>query len=443
MASLKILVTPDSRQTVMVLGGGPAGLTAAYRLSTAGRRVTLLSLSPTGKIPPHVGAPPSAILGCHQATWALLHSLGIHRSASLFAESTLEFLLPDGRLARYPKTRFPTPIQQLLTIGRFAGLSPAERWKLLSWLEQIWEGSLQLAPDLEQRTAQHWLQSLNYSQGSLEAVWNPLAVWLAGDDLDHLSADAFVMALKPFFLAGASNSRIWVSRQPWEVLLVNPIKNILIKNGATLMAQTAIRCEVQDDRMTGVRLSDGTTLRADWYVSAVAPPQLTPLLPERWLTRYAYFQHIADLTTFPCTVMQARTPAMLTTPRHILVGSGPFQWIACMPSEPDGQMLAQLVLPHGRSATDAEHHVSALLRSLNLLKAGHRLTAFSQRETGRAFLSLSPGTKVRRPIQQSPVPNLLLAGAWTDTGWPANLESAIISGERCAEIILRRENHFN
>jgi hypothetical protein len=29
-----------------------------------------------------------------------------------------------------------------------------------------------------------------------------------------------------------------------------------------------------------------------------------------------------------------------------------------------------------------------------------------------------------------------VAGAWTDTGWPANLESAIVSGERCADIII-------
>jgi len=50
-------------------------------------------------------------------------------------------------------------------------------------------------------------------------------------------------------------------------------------------------------------------------------------------------------------------------------------------------------------------------------------------------LSLKPGTALRRPIQQSPVPNLFIAGAWTDTGWPPNIESAIVSARRCAEII--------
>lgn len=52
-----------------------------------------------------------------------------------------------------------------------------------------------------------------------------------------------------------------------------------------------------------------------------------------------------------------------------------------------------------------------------------------------AALSLRPGTARLRPIQQSPIQNLLVAGAWTDTGWPAGVESAVVSARRCAEII--------
>jgi uncharacterized protein with NAD-binding domain and iron-sulfur cluster len=52
-----------------------------------------------------------------------------------------------------------------------------------------------------------------------------------------------------------------------------------------------------------------------------------------------------------------------------------------------------------------------------------------------AALALRPGAALRRPIQQSPIQNLLVAGAWTETGWPANVESAVVSARRCAEII--------
>ena len=432
-------MTLDGRQSVMVLGAGPAGLTAAYRLALGGLRVTVLT--PSARIGEHVrreSDPPASILGCHEATWALLHALGIRPDQPAFAEAQLEFLLPSGRVVRYPKTRFPTPIQQLLTIGRFSGLRAGERWKLLSWLEQLWEGSVELPADLEQRTAESWLGSLSHSPSSRQTIWAPLSRWLTGNDLQHLSADAFVTALKPFFLSHAADSRIWVPRQTWDRAFVQPVTDALAKAQATVCAGTrAVRFEYHDDRITGLRVKDGASLQADWYLAALPPRELTGLLPERWLSRYAYFHQIVDLEAFSSSVLQVRTGETMTSPRHILMGAGPFNWIACKPSQFDRGLVATVTMRQDQAATEPIQRVSALLRSLNLLQPDRHITGFRQEDRALASLALPPGTKVRRPLQRSPIRNLLLAGAWTDTGWPANLESAIVSGERCAAIILQ------
>ena len=423
----------------MVLGAGPAGLTAAYRLALGGLRVTVLT--PSARIGEHVrreSDPPASILGCHEATWALLHALGIRPDQPAFAEAQLEFLLPSGRVVRYPKTRFPTPIQQLLTIGRFSGLRPGERWKLLSWLEQLWEGSVELPADLEQRTAESWLGSLSHSPLSRQTIWAPLSRWLTGNDLQHLSADAFVTALKPFFLSHAADSRIWVPRQTWDRAFVQPVTDALAKAQATVCAGTrAVRFEYHDDRITGLRVKDGASLQADWYLAALPPRELTGLLPERWLSRYAYFQQIVDLEAFSSSVLQVRTGETMTSPRHILMGAGSFNWIACKPSQFDRGLVATMTMRQDQAVTEPIQQVSALLRSLNLLQPDRHITGFRQEDRALAWLALPPGTKVRRPLQRSPIRNLLLAGAWTDTGWPANLESAIVSGERCAALILQ------
>jgi uncharacterized protein with NAD-binding domain and iron-sulfur cluster len=55
-----------------------------------------------------------------------------------------------------------------------------------------------------------------------------------------------------------------------------------------------------------------------------------------------------------------------------------------------------------------------------------------------AALLLAPGAARLRPLQQSPIQNLFIAGAWTDTGWPANLESTLVSAHRCAELVAGR-----
>lgn len=435
-------MTSINPQSVIVIGAGPAGLTTAYRLASLGYRVTLLNQSKT--IGEHFRCEddaPLSILGCHKATWTLLYALGVLPMPPVFMEASLEFLVPDGMLARYPQSRLPPPLRQLFTIGRFTGFSRRERWQLLSWLAQIRDGSLQLATDLELRTARDWLESLGHRPSSLQTVWKPLARWLTGADLQTLSAETFVQVLTSFFLSAWDDNRILVPRRPWHQIFVDPICKSLNTNGAKQLVDTrAMQFQYEQDRITGLRTQDGTLLRADWYVAAVPCHELTPLLPERWLTRYAYFQNIGELTTVPCTVIQVHTSHTITAPRQILMGTGPFPWIACKPSESDQHLIAVLAMPHNPAMTDTESQVSALLRSLNLLEQGTHVRGFRQQERAQALLALSPGTKLRRPIQLSPIPNLLVAGAWTDTGWPANLESAIISGERCAEIISGTQN---
>jgi hypothetical protein len=244
------------------------------------------------------------------------------------------------------------------------------------------------------------------------------------------------MALKPFFLSQAVDSRIWVPRQAWDRTFVQPVTDALAKAGASVcVGVRAEGFEYHDDQITGLRIKDGHSLQADWYITALPPRDLTALLPERWMSRYAYFQQVVDLQTLWYTVMQVRTAQPITSPRHILIGAGPFSWMACKASQFDRGLVAMVTIPQDHAVTDSIQRVSTLLRSLNLLRPDRQITGFRQEDQAYSWLALSPGAKVRRPLQRSPIHNLLVAGAWTDTGWPANLESAIVSGERCAEII--------
>jgi monoamine oxidase len=48
-----------------------------------------------------------------------------------------------------------------------------------------------------------------------------------------------------------------------------------------------------------------------------------------------------------------------------------------------------------------------------------------------------PGTARLRPGPETGFERLYLAGAWTDTGWPATMEGAVRSGNRAARHALR------
>ena len=54
-----------------------------------------------------------------------------------------------------------------------------------------------------------------------------------------------------------------------------------------------------------------------------------------------------------------------------------------------------------------------------------------------ATFRAAPGVGSLRPGPETSVPGLALAGTWTDTGWPATLEGAVLSGHAAAARVLR------
>jgi uncharacterized protein with NAD-binding domain and iron-sulfur cluster len=54
----------------------------------------------------------------------------------------------------------------------------------------------------------------------------------------------------------------------------------------------------------------------------------------------------------------------------------------------------------------------------------------------RATFRAAPGTARSRPAARTALAGLALAGAWTDTGWPATMEGAVRSGLAAANVVL-------
>ena len=431
----------------MILGGGPAGLTTAYRLTRLGYHVTVIERRPqlggaaTSELPSN-DPEPFTILGCHHATQALLYSLHSNSQQPEKIAIPLEFRLPDGSFVHYPRTSFPAPLHSWVNLLRFAGIPWKERWRLASWVEQLWEGDTELPADLEQRTADDWLASIDQSVRTRSLVWNPLAQWLTGNDLATMSADTFVRSMKPLFLSTRPDSRISVVQDSLQACFVQPITEALIRESANILRNTeATQLRYERDRISGVQLRDGSLLQADWYVTALPPQQLTPLLPEQWLTRYAYFQQLAELQSLDSTILHMDVEQPCAAPRLILLSDTPFHSVLATAAAPDRTAFSlittdsQFEQARPDSHLDLDIAIPDLLRSWGLLMPDRRVASTRRRTISNAFLSLKPGTKLHRPIQRSPIANLLLAGSWTDTGWPPNLESAIVSGTRCAEAI--------
>lgn len=437
-------MTAQVPSTVLILGAGLTGLATAYFLGRRGHRVTLLDYPGWQDgygIDPADAAP--MLFGCHRETLGLLRSIKNGEASQSDRTISLEFRLPDGRVAAYQSTHLPGALQWMTSLFGFHGLAWHDRWNLFSHLEQIWEQAESLPADLDNRIADEWLTSIGQSREARERIWAPLIQWLTGNALGRLSAAAFVQQLSTVFLGHTMDARLTCFHGSVGDRFIAPLKRALEQHGTHILPQTQLPDLLfGQNGISGVRLRDGSLLHAQRYVAALSHRKLPALLPERLLTRYAYFAQLDELETLPEIAVRFTVHSTIHQPRLLLLACRPFhqmtiashgpQELGCRLSAIGNPSLMELdddqLIDLGR--TELRMLVPEIERDETLFGRIYR--------NDQAALSLKPGAALIRPIQQSPINNLVITGAWTDTGWPANIESAIVSAMRCAEIIAGR-----
>jgi glycine/D-amino acid oxidase-like deaminating enzyme len=436
-------VTTQPSETVLILGAGLTGLATAYHLSRRGYQVTVLD-HPDWQDGYHANAadPAPILFGCHHETWHLLRTLCAGSPSRSGTILPLEFCLPDGRIVPYRSSHLPGALQWMTSLFSFLGLRWQDRWSLFSHLEQIWEQALSLPADLESRIADEWLTTIGQSEEARRHVWHPLAQWLTGNALSRLSAATFVQQLSTIFLAQAVDARLSSLAGSVESQLLAPLRAALNQADVRMQSQKdrpALRFEHQ--RLNGVLFTNQGLMQADWYVAALSHRQLLALLPERLLTRYAYFAQMEELTMVSEISIQLVVRSAAQTPRLILFAGRPFDRLV-MSGLGSHKIRLQFSTSHSAqwSETVKRKFIELGRAELRLLQSAITIDGIESAAVYRedqAGLSLQPGTARLRPIQRSPIGNLLVAGAWTDTGWPANIESALVSARRCADVIAK------
>lgn len=429
--------------TVLILGGGIAGLTAALHLSASGYSVTVIEQAATvgGRL---FHAPPPLLLEAHHATWSLLHRLGKDVATRRLRHTPLEFLQSSGARIQFLHLPLPSPLNTLFGTTLFQGLSMRDRWHLLSFLERTWEQDPPLPNDLDLRVADEWLADIGQSENARSGVWNCLARLLLGASLSQVSAGLFMRTLRRCFLTGAKATKLILPSHGIDSFLLAPLKAQLATLGVQFrLNTTATHLQFDRDRVTRVDSTDRTSFTADWYVAALPRHRLTPLLPERIVTHYAYFQQLSRLNESPLVIVRLHVAQAIDHTQLLLLEQRTFHW---MIRHPDRELHEQaaVVWAIAVEAKDliAEANEALIRLALKDMEAAFPTPASVPRvikadvvRQPQAYLTPQPATQQCRPLPRSPFSNFFVAGDWTDTGWPANLESAILSGQRCAEAI--------
>ncbi len=411
-----------SAPTVHIVGAGLAGLSAAVRLTAAGRRAVLYDGAPQAggrarsffdsTLGRTVDNGSHLALSGNRSLLGYLEAIGARGGLTELRPAAFPFLdlrngerwtLRPGGLWLFDKAR------------RVPGSRPAD---YLSALRTLLAGpSASIADALPPGGPLH------------ERLWQPLGVSVMNGALDRSSARLFGAVLRETLLRGEAACRPLFAERGLSAALVDPAVSWLERNGSTLRLGSRVDgLERDGDRITALSVSgmrvpvgpaDSVVLAAPAWISSRLLPGLPAPAAGRAIVN-AHFR-LDDAPLLPGGL-----------PFLGLVG-GTAEWLFLR-----GDVASVTVSDADALADQPAEAVATLLwgdvaRALNLDGPVPPVRIVKEK---RATPDQAPAEMAKRPGNRIGLENLVLAGDWTETGLPATLEAAIRSGERAAGALL-------
>ncbi|HEX5535438.1 MAG TPA: hydroxysqualene dehydroxylase HpnE [Actinomycetales bacterium] len=429
----------------VVIGGGLAGISAALALADGGWRTTLLEARPrlggaTYSFSRHgrlVDTGQHVLLRCYTAHRALLERLGVSEDVPVQPR----FAVPVLRLGHAPvwlrRGRLgPAPSHLLPALLGYRLLSPADRLsacRAALALRRVGPED----PASDRRTFGDWLAAHGQSVDAIEALWR--LICLPALNLEPAEA-SLALAAKVFrtaLLDDVTAADIAVPQVPLGRLYDEPARRALSRAGVRVRTGCRVLTVAGDDSAPLVRTSDGD-LTPDAVVVAVPHQQAARMLPDsaspdrdRWAALQAspivnvHVRYDRPVTTLPFAA-GVRTPVQWVFDRTTATG-GPGQYLVVSLSGAGHEVAC-------RSTDLLARYVTALAELFPVARDARVLDAFVTREP-RATFRQGVGTAVIRPATRTRWPTVVLAGAWTATGYPDTTEGAVRSGLAAAEVL--------
>jgi squalene-associated FAD-dependent desaturase len=445
--------------TVLVAGGGLAGLCAAVLLAREGYGVTLLEQRgflggrthaltdrATGAT---IDNGQHVLLAGYRATRAYLEAIGTARH--LHFPAALETLFRDPRVGavwlRAP--RLPGAYARAAPLVAMLGLANVPLRERLPSARAVREllGLVRGVPDaLDEITADAWLSRMGVPASLRRAFWDPFVISTLNEKPERVSAHLLATVLHWGFLGDPANARLGYPTTDLTSLFVTPALKLLAEPGARVRTAVPVRAlALADGRVTAVHTEGGERLAADAYVLALPPDALTRVLRGSALADHAFFARAARIRSAPIVAVNywLDGPLGTTHPYEGLLDCA-IEWVfdrarmGCAPAGP-GHYYALIV--------SAAWQLEGLPQSALLAAAMDSLRLHYPRVRERAVLgasvvrhpratfSAAPGFNALRCPQATPVANLFLAGDWTDTGLPSTMESAAESAFRAVNAL--------
>lgn len=415
---------------VVIIGGGFAGLSAAVYLSRAGHKVKLFESSPkpggraysftdklTGDV---IDNGQHIMMGCYKETLAFLKLID---STYISIQDKLKVVFlhrTKGEVSLIAKTA-KYPLNLLTGILGFKALSVTERFNVLKLFIEL-KFSEHNNTSLSVRD---WLIMKGQTENSIQALWEIICIGALNSDSKIASAAVFSKILKVIFLSDASSASIVIPASGLSEMYCNHAVNYIKSHGGEVYLSSRVeKIGVQFGKACSVLVNNQQYSDFDFIISSVPYYSVNNMF-EHPIFRKDYFvsSSILSVHIWPDeNPFKEQFYGLIDSPVHWIFNHNSYITIVIS--------SADKYIP-----LEKEEILKIVLREIN--------SFFPEFQTGkirhyrvikekRATFIPDHTVLDKRPGPATEIENFYLAGDWTDTGLPATIEGAVISGKIAA-----------
>jgi len=447
---------------VVIAGGGLAGLTCAKYLVDQGCSVTVIEGLP------YLGGRASTFrdkegdwveqglhlfIGVYSEFKALLRGIGRDPDKTLFWMQELRLQDPEGAQATFVINPLRSPVKSVVSIlGQNDYLGPLDKLSLIPLAAPGVLPLEHLRTHHDGETVVDWWERVNGDVTVLERFIRPFCRGIQFSEPEQYSAYNFLSWIH-HFAYDLPHALLGGYRGARDEIIFQPLAAYLKERDVSLRTSTKLK-EIlytpgkggELGKVDGFVLENGERLQADRYVVAIPVWELVPLVPEP-LRQEPFFAQLTTLPVAPAISVQ------LWFDRDVVGGTEAFTLVAhshaCVYQDQsrnaypygEGSRLSVIVSPADDLLEDSDEAlVRRVCESLGKVQPSIREAKVKKAvvlKHRKHLVRPLPGAMSRRPTQLTPVPNLFLAGDWTQQPFFGSQEGAVRGGKACAQELLR------
>jgi squalene-associated FAD-dependent desaturase len=422
---------------IAVIGGGWAGMAAALELTAHGIPVTVFEAAKTlGGRARRVEMDGVALdnglhilIGAYRETLRVIEQVSVAGQAPKLLRLPLQLRLEPG--FRMRAAHLPGPLHVAIALAFARGLPITEKLAALRFMRAQKSNGFQCEPGL---TVSALLESFRQPANLMSCLWLPLCVSALNTSPEQADAQVFLNVLQDSLAGPRSASDLLLPKTDFSNLFPDPAADHVERFGGQVLRGAAVTSLRMLDH--GFEVSAASTTRHTHVVLAVGPHRLEQVASEidqlapqvAMVRRFTYQPIFSVFLQYPQSV---GLPVPMTGMKQGLA-----QWIFDR-----GQLCGQpgmLGVVISASGVHQDLPQSELARRVHQ-ELQHRFALPEPRWSRviaekRATFACTPG--LQRPATRTSIPGLYIAGDYTQSRFPATLETAVRSGLDCARQIL-------